>query len=237
MSIYKYVKVYPNYIKIIGKNKSKKWCNAMARSVSRTCRNLLRNIWIELWIYSSDQKEINYKEIDEINKSGENAIYYYQQIIDYIVKEYKKEEEKKYEDFITIITIKSNIARLYSKLIFLKDVKKRVDSLKKSLSLFREVYKFLIEINYFKKYSFYYIYKKRCNIIWFIWYFHTRQNSLSIFQGNLLQRDIFLYIANYPHAGRQALGPSFQQSLKNFQNFLHIFSHLWDIQDIHVFFC
>ena len=91
------------------------------------------------------KKKINYKEIDDINKSGENAIYFYQQIIDYIVNEYKKEEEKKYEDFITIITIKSNIARLYSKLIFLKDVKKRVDSLKKSLAIFKEVYKFLKE--------------------------------------------------------------------------------------------
>ena len=91
------------------------------------------------------KKKINYKEIDEINKSGENAIHFYQKIIDYIVNEYKKEEEKKYEDFITIITIKSNIARLYSKLIFLKDVKKRVDSLKKSLSIFKEVYKLLTE--------------------------------------------------------------------------------------------
>jgi hypothetical protein len=91
------------------------------------------------------KKKINYKEIDEINKSGENSIYFYQQIIDYIVNEYKKEEEKRYEDFNTIITIKSNIARLYSKLIFLKDVKKRVDSLKKSLSIFKEVYKSLNE--------------------------------------------------------------------------------------------
>ena len=91
------------------------------------------------------KKKINYKEIDEINKSGESAIYFYQQIIDYIINEYKKEEEKKYEDFITIITIKTNIARLYSKLIFLKDVKKRVDSLKKSLNIFKEVYKFLKE--------------------------------------------------------------------------------------------
>ena len=91
------------------------------------------------------KKKINYKEIDEINKSGENAIHFYQKIIDYIVNEYKKEEEKKYEDFITIITIKSNIARLYSKLIFLKDVKKRVDSLKKSLTIFKEVYKLLTE--------------------------------------------------------------------------------------------
>ena len=55
------------------------------------------------------KKKINYQEIDEINKSGENAIYFYQKIIEYIVNEYKKEEEKKLEDCITIITIKSNI--------------------------------------------------------------------------------------------------------------------------------
>ena len=91
------------------------------------------------------KKKIDYKELDEVNKGGESSIYYYQQIIDYIVNEYNKEEEKKLEDFITIITIKSNIARLYSKLIFLKDVKKRVDSLKKSLEIFKEVHKMLKE--------------------------------------------------------------------------------------------
>ena len=91
------------------------------------------------------KKKINYQEIDEINKSGENAIYFYQKIIEYIVSEYKKEEEKKLEDCITIITIKSNIARLYSKLIFLKDVKKRVDSLKKSLAIYKELHKLLKE--------------------------------------------------------------------------------------------
>ena len=91
------------------------------------------------------KKKINYQEIDEINKSGENAIYFYQKIIEHIVNEYKKEEEKKLEDCITIITIKSNIARLYSKLIFLKDVKKRVDSLKKSLAIYKELHKLLKE--------------------------------------------------------------------------------------------
>ena len=91
------------------------------------------------------KKKINYKELDDINRNGELSIYYYQQINEYIINEYNKEEEKKLEDFITIITIKSNIARLYSKLIFLKDVKKRVDSLKKSLNIFKEVYKMLKE--------------------------------------------------------------------------------------------
>jgi hypothetical protein len=91
------------------------------------------------------KKEINYQELDAMNKNGENSIFYYQQIIDYIINEYKKEEEKKLEDFITIITIKTNIARLYSRLIFLKDVKKRIDSLKKSLTIFKEIHKMLKE--------------------------------------------------------------------------------------------
>ena len=91
------------------------------------------------------KKKINYQEIDEINKNGENSIFFYQQIIDYIINEYNKEEEKNFQDFITIITIKSNIASLYSKLIFLKDVKKRVYSLKKSLSIYKELHKMINE--------------------------------------------------------------------------------------------
>ena len=89
------------------------------------------------------KKKINMKEIEEINKSGEKSIYYYKEIIDYIINEYNKEKEKKLEDFITIITIKSNIGRLYSKLIFLKDIKKRIDSLKKSLEIYKELHKLL----------------------------------------------------------------------------------------------
>ena len=89
------------------------------------------------------KKKINIKEIEEINKSGEKSIYYYKEIIDYIINEYNKEKEKKLEDFITIITIKSNIGRLYSKLIFLKDIKKRIDSLKKSLEIYKELHKLL----------------------------------------------------------------------------------------------
>ena len=91
------------------------------------------------------KKKINMKEIDEINKSGEKSIFYYKEIIGYIINEYKKENEKKLEDFITIITIKTNIGRIYSKLIFLKDIKKRVESLKKSLEIYKEIHKMLIE--------------------------------------------------------------------------------------------
>jgi hypothetical protein len=91
------------------------------------------------------KKKINMKEIEEINKSGESSIFFYQEIIEYIINEYNKENEKKLEDFITIITIKINIGRLYSKLIFLRDIKKRIDSLKKSLEIFKEVHKMLDE--------------------------------------------------------------------------------------------
>ena len=91
------------------------------------------------------KKKININEIEEINKSGEKSIFYYKEIIEYIVNEYNKEKEKKLEDLISIITIKSNIGRLYSKLIFLKDIKKRIDSLKKSLEIYKELHKLLID--------------------------------------------------------------------------------------------
>ena len=90
-------------------------------------------------------KKINQSEIEEINEFGKKSIFYYNDIIEYIVTEYGKEKEKRYDDFITIITIKSNIARLYSKLIFLDDVKKRVEALKTSLNIYTEVNKFLKE--------------------------------------------------------------------------------------------
>ena len=89
------------------------------------------------------KKKIDMQEIEEINKHGEKSIYYYKEIIDYIVNEYNKEKEKKLEDFVTIITIKTNIGRIYSKLIFLKDIKRRIDSLKKSLEIYKEVHKLL----------------------------------------------------------------------------------------------
>jgi tetratricopeptide (TPR) repeat protein len=91
------------------------------------------------------KKKINMQEIEEINKHGEKSIFYYKEIIDYIVNEYNKEKEKKLEDFVTIITIKTNIGRIYSKLIFLKDIKRRIDSLKKSLEIYKEVHKLLKE--------------------------------------------------------------------------------------------
>ena len=43
------------------------------------------------------KKKINIKEIDEINKNGEKSIFYYQEIIDYIVNEYNKEKEKSWK--------------------------------------------------------------------------------------------------------------------------------------------
>ena len=94
-------------------------------------------------LFRIKQKKMSSKEIDEINEFGKKSIFYYEDIIGYIVNEYGKETEKKFEDFITIITIKSNIARLYSKIIYMDDVKKRVESLKKSFDLYNEVYNLL----------------------------------------------------------------------------------------------
>ena len=89
------------------------------------------------------QKKVTSKEIEEINSKGEKGLFYYNDIIKYIEEEYNKDEEKKVEDFITIITIKSNMARIYSKLIYNKDIKKRVEALKKSLNMYQEVYNHL----------------------------------------------------------------------------------------------
>jgi hypothetical protein len=94
-------------------------------------------------LFRTKQKKAGSKEIDEINGYGRKSIFYYEDIIGYIENEYGKETEKKFEDFITIITIKSNIARLYSKIIYMDDIKKRVDSLKKSLEIYSEVHKLL----------------------------------------------------------------------------------------------
>ena len=94
-------------------------------------------------LFRVKNKKMSNKEIEEINDLGKKSIFYYEDIIGYIENEYGKEKEKKFEDFITIITIKSNIARLNSKIIILDDIKKRVESLKKSLDIYNEVYKLL----------------------------------------------------------------------------------------------
>jgi tetratricopeptide (TPR) repeat protein len=90
------------------------------------------------------QKKVRVKDIDEINSRGEKCVYYYQDIIDYLVNEYNKEKEKNVDDFVTIITIKSNMARIISKLIYQKNVKKKVDAMKESLKLYMEVKDMLV---------------------------------------------------------------------------------------------
>ena len=94
-------------------------------------------------IFRKYPKKIEQKKIEEINEFAKKSLFYYEDIIGYIENEYGKETEKKFEDFITIITIKSNIARLYSKIIFISDIKKRVESLKKSLDIYKQVYELL----------------------------------------------------------------------------------------------
>ena len=105
----------------------------------------LAEIFCELFesnfeIFKNKPKIFDQKRIDEINKFGNKSLYYYKDIIGYIELEYGKETEKKFEDFITIITIKSNIARLYSKIIYVNDIKNRVDSLKTSLDIYKQVH-------------------------------------------------------------------------------------------------
>ena len=85
------------------------------------------------------QRKVKAKEIEEINTKGEKSIFYYKDIIGYIVDEYNKETEKILDDFVTIITIKSNLARMISKLIYPKDIKRKVEALKESLKLYNEV--------------------------------------------------------------------------------------------------
>ena len=108
----------------------------------------LAEIFCELFesnyeIFRKYPKKIEQKKIEEINEFAKKSLFYYEDIIGYIENEYGKETEKKFEDFITIITIKSNIARLYSKIIFVSDIKKRVESLKKSLDIYKQVYELL----------------------------------------------------------------------------------------------
>ena len=105
----------------------------------------LAEIFCELFesnfeIFKNKPKIFDQKRIDEINKFGNKSLYYYKDIIGYIELEYGKETEKKFEDFITIITIKSNIARLYSKIIYVNDIKNRVDSIKTSLDIYKQVH-------------------------------------------------------------------------------------------------
>ena len=105
----------------------------------------LAEIFCELFeanfeIFKNNPKKFDQKRIDEINKFGNKSLFYYKDIIGYIETEYGKETEKKFEDFITIITIKSNIARLYSKIIYVNDIKNRVDSLKISLDIYKQVH-------------------------------------------------------------------------------------------------
>ena len=94
-------------------------------------------------LFRVKQKKFSSKEIEKINDFGKKSIFYYEDIIGYIEGEYNK--DKKLEEFVTIITIKSNIARLYSKIIYMDDIKKRVESLKKSLDIYNNVYKLLKE--------------------------------------------------------------------------------------------
>lgn len=62
--------------------------------------------------------------------------------------EYEKpSDDKTVDDFITLITIRLNLARLYSKLDF-KDIKKKVSYLASSLKLYENTYKSIKDCPY-----------------------------------------------------------------------------------------
>lgn len=77
--------------------------------------------------------------LNEVNSFGEKSIYYYKQIMTFVQDEYNKSSEKTEDDFMTLITIKLNLARLYSKLIF-NDIKKKVSTLAVSLRIYEDTY-------------------------------------------------------------------------------------------------
>jgi glucose-6-phosphate 1-dehydrogenase len=89
-------------------------------------------------------------QFDEINLSGDKAVNYYKSILKFAESEYEKPNaETTVEDFITIITIKLNLARLLSKYDF-KDLKKKVNYLTTSLKMYEETYSNLQKSQYTK---------------------------------------------------------------------------------------
>ena len=69
--------------------------------------------------------------------------------MNYIEPEFKKAQEKTLEDLTTIVTIKLNMARIYTKLTY-KDNKKIVSSMVSALKIYEEVYNSLKKNEYFK---------------------------------------------------------------------------------------
>jgi hypothetical protein len=98
--------------------------------------------------------EFNYSkmkpsELKEITTFGEKSIFHYKELIDFIVPEYEKSEDKTLDDFTTIITLKLNLARLYSKLAF-KEVEKKVESMALSLRMYEDAAKTLKKSHHIK---------------------------------------------------------------------------------------
>ena len=90
------------------------------------------------------------QSIDEIILLGEKCIYYYQKVLSYLQDEFNKLEEKSLEDLTTIVTIKLNIAKIYSKIPY-TETKKRVNDLAASLKIYEETYNLITKSEFFKK--------------------------------------------------------------------------------------
>jgi glucose-6-phosphate 1-dehydrogenase len=88
------------------------------------------------------------QQLDEINSFGDKAVNYYKSILKFAESEYQKPNaETTIEDFITIITIKLNLARIFSKYDF-KDIKRKINYLATSLKMYEEAYQNLKQSQY-----------------------------------------------------------------------------------------
>ncbi len=89
------------------------------------------------------------KQIGDVNILGEKAFNYYNKLINYLEPEFKKAQEKTLEDLITIVTIKLNMARIHSKLVY-KEKKKIVNCMVSALRIYEDVYNYLKKNEYYK---------------------------------------------------------------------------------------
>ena len=93
------------------------------------------------------------KNIDDVNNLGEKSINYYTHLFKYLEDELKKTNENSIEDYSTLITLKLNTARIYSKLSY-QDKNKNVNSLTHALKYYEEVDKLFKSTNIMNKTAF-----------------------------------------------------------------------------------
>lgn len=110
----------------------------------------------EIYAEYFEKKYELHRETSSINsqtvKFGLKSIKYYSSLLIFIEDEIKKqvEEERSIEDFITIITIKLSIARLYGKLIIKEDKKQHQSYLVSSLKYYQDARESLLKSSFTK---------------------------------------------------------------------------------------